>query len=409
MLGATLATAKGRTRLFLTSDKGLMRQPLTFRLLTRPLGALALTLGAFCAPAALAQSGVSADTITLGQSTALTGPLGDLGQEVLKGAKVYFDETNARGGVHGRSIKLISKDDAYDRQKTLDNVAGFISDDSTLALFGTFGTPNNEALIPIAQKAGLPVLMPYTGAPSVRAKTLKAVFNLRASYADEMQRIVQHLSTVGITRMAVVYQNNSFGQEALAAATQALESRKLKPLLAVPVENDASDATAAAGKALGADPEAVLLALAGKPSIEIIKQISQRRKGLQMYALSVVATPANLKALGSDGTGVAITQVVPFPANAQVPVVREYQQAMTAAGHTEFSHLSLEGYLNARVTVEGLRRAGRNLTRASLVSALDGLRNYSLGGLEVSFGQGAASGSRFIELTMINGQGKLIK
>lgn len=386
-----------------------MRQPLTFRLLTRPLGALALALGTLCSFPAMAQSGVSADTITLGQSTSLTGPLGDLGQEVLKGAKVFFDETNARGGVNGRSIKLISKDDAYDSQKTLDNVAAFITEDSTLALFGTFGTPNNEALIPVAQKAGLPVLMPYTGAPSIRAKTLKGVFNLRASYGDEMQRLVQHLATVGITRIAVVYQNNSFGKEALAAATQSLEQRKLKPLLTVPVENDASDAAAAATKAVGAEPEAVLLALAGKPSIEVIKQIAQRRKGLQMYALSVVATPANLKALGSNGTGVAISQVVPFPANGQVLAVREYQQSMAAAGHTELSHLSLEGYLNAKVTVEALRRAGRNLNRAALVAALDGMRAYNLGGLEVSFGQGAVSGSRFIELTMINGQGKLIK
>lgn len=386
-----------------------MRQPLTFRLLTRPLGALTLALSTLCSLPALAQSGVSADTITLGQSTSLTGPLGDLGQEVLKGAKVFFDETNARGGVNGRNIKLISKDDAYDSQKTLDNVAAFITEDSTLALFGTFGTPNNEALIPVAQKAGLPVLMPYTGAPSIRAKTLKGVFNLRASYGDEMHRLVQHLATVGITRIAVVYQNNSFGKEALAAATQSLEQRKLKPLLTVPVENDASDAASAATKAVGAEPEAVLLALAGKPSIEVIKQIAQRRKGLQMYALSVVATPANLKALGADGTGVAISQVVPFPANGQVLAVREYQQSMAAAGHTELSHLSLEGYLNAKVTVEALRRAGRNLNRAALVAALDSMRAYNLGGLEVSFGQGAVSGSRFIELTMINGQGKLIK
>lgn len=379
------------------------------RSFTRPLGAWALAICTLWSVAAQAEPGVLADTIILGQSTSLTGPLGDLGQEVLRGAKVYFDDTNARGGVHGRSIKLISKDDAYDSQKTLDNVNAFIAEDNTLALFGTFGTPNNEALIPVAQKAGLPVLMPYTGAPSVRSKSLKGVFNLRASYADEVNRLVQHLTTVGITRIAVAYQNNTFGNEVLSAATSALEKRKLKPLVTIPVENDASDAAAASTKVLASDPEAVLLALAGKPSIEMIKNIAQRRKGLQMYALSVLATPTNMKTLGSDGTGVAISQVVPFPANGQVPVVREYQQAMIAAGHTEFSHLSLEGYLNARVTVEGLRRAGRNLTRAALVSALDGLRNYNPGGLEVTFGQGAQSGSRFIELTMINGQGKLIK
>lgn len=370
---------------------------------------LVLLGGTFWSSATLAEPGVSSDTLTLGQSTSLSGPLGDLGQEVLKGAKVYFDALNARGGVHGRSVRLVTRDDAYDSKKTLENLAVFSADDSTFALFGTFGTPNNEALIPVAQQAGMPVLTPYTGAPSIRSKTSIGVFNLRASYADEVERLVEHLTTVGIKKIAIAYQNNGFGKEVLMAATAAMERRKITPLLAVSVENDASDASAATDKLLASNPEALLLAVAGKPTIEIIKSVAQRRRGLQMYALSVLATPSNLRALGADGTGVAISQVVPFPRNSTLPVVREYNLAMTGAGHTEFSHLSLEGYINAKVVTEGLRRAGRNLTRAGMVSAMDGLRNYNVGGMDVSFGQGAASGSRFVELTMVNAQGKLIK
>jgi ABC-type branched-subunit amino acid transport system substrate-binding protein len=214
---------------------------------------------------------------------------------------------------------------------------------------------------------------------------------------------------VGIKKIAIAYQNNAFGKEVLTAANAAMERRKLKPLLAVSIENSASDAASASEKLLAAGPEAVLLALAGKPTIEAIKNIVQRRRGIQMYALSVLATPSNLRALGKDGTGVAITQVVPFPVNSTMPLVREYQQAMTAAGHTEFSHLSLEGFINAKVTAEGLRRAGQKLTRAGLMSAMDSMRGYNLGGMDVTFGQGAASGSRFVELTMVNAQGKLIK
>lgn len=356
--------------------------------LTRKIAAVALLGGALWSCAALAEPGVSAYTLTLGQSTTLSGPLGDLGQEVLKGAKVYFDALNARGGVNGRSVQLVTRDDAYDSKKTLENLAVFTAGDSTFALFGTFGTPNNEALIPIAQKAGLPVLTPYTGAPSIRNKSSSGVFNLRASYADEVERLVEHLNTVGIKKIAVAYQNNAFGKEVLTAATAVMERRKLKPLLAVSVENDASDASAATDKLLASNPEALLLAVAGKPTIEVIKNVTQRRCGLQMYALSVLATPSNLRALGKDGTGVAISQVVPFPRSSTLPVVREYNQAMTAAGHTEFSHLSLEGYINAKIVTEGLRRAGRNLTRAGLVSAMEGLRNYNLGGMDVSFGQG---------------------
>ncbi len=357
----------------------------------------------------LAEPGVTNDAITLGQSTALSGPLGDLGQEVLKGSKAYFDALNARGGINGRKIVLISKDDAYDPKKTVENVEAFIAGGETFALFGTFGTPNNEALIPVALKAGMPVLMPYTGAPSIRKPELVGVFNLRASYADEAEKLIQHLTTIGFKKIGIAYQNNSFGKEVLTAATAALEQRQLKPVAAVSVENNASDAAAAATKLLAAQPDALVLGLAGKPTIEVIKNVNQSRKGLQMYALSVLATAGNLKALGNDGSGVAISQVVPFPSNTVMPLVRDYQQAMKAAGVNEFSHLSLEGYLNARVVAEGIRRAGRNLSRESLITSLQSINRMDMGGLEIGFGKGASSASKFVELTVINSQGRLVK
>jgi branched-chain amino acid transport system substrate-binding protein len=358
---------------------------------------------------ALAEPGVTNDAITLGQSTALSGPLGDLGQEVLKGSKAYFDALNARGGINGRKIVLISKDDAYDPKKTVENVEAFIAGGETFALFGTFGTPNNEALIPVALKAGMPVLMPYTGAPSIRKPELVGVFNLRASYADEAEKLIQHLTTIGFKKIGIAYQNNSFGKEVLTAATAALEQRQLKPVAAVSVENNASDAAAAATKLLAAQPDALVLGLAGKPTIEVIKNVNQSRKGLQMYALSVLATAGNLKALGNDGSGVAISQVVPFPSNTVMPLVRDYQQAMKAAGVNEFSHLSLEGYLNARVVAEGIRRAGRNLSRESLITSLQSINRMDMGGMEIGFGKGASSASKFVELTVINSQGRLVK
>ena len=357
----------------------------------------------------LAEPGVTNDAITLGQTTALSGPLGDLGQEVLKGSKAYFDALNARGGINGRKIVLISKDDAYDPKKTVENVEAFIAGGETFALFGTFGTPNNEALIPVALKAGMPVLMPYTGAPSIRKPELVGVFNLRASYADEAEKLIQHLTTIGFKKIGIAYQNNSFGKEVLTAATAALEQRQLKPVAAVSVENNASDAAAAATKLHAAQPDALVLGLAGKPTIEIIKNVNQSRKGLQMYALSVLATVGNLKALGNDGSGVAISQVVPFPSNTVMPLVRDYQQAMKAAGVNEFSHLSLEGYLNARVVAEGIRRAGRNLSRESLITSLQSINRMDMGGMEIGFGKGASSASKFVELTVINSQGRLVK
>jgi ABC-type branched-subunit amino acid transport system substrate-binding protein len=353
--------------------------------------------------------GVTADTITLGQTTALSGPLGDLGQDVLKGATVYFDALNAKGGVNGRKVVLVAKDDAYNVQKTQEFINAMVTDKATFALFGTFGTPNNEALIPVAQKAGLPVVMPFTGAPSVRAPGLSGVFNLRASYADEADKLVQHVTTIGFKKIAIAYQNNTFGKEVLAAATASLEQRQLKPVAVAPVENDASNAVAATDALMAAQPDALILGLAGKPTIEVIKAVNKQHKGLQMYALSVLASAANLKTLGPDGVGVAISQVVPFPSRGSLPIVREYQAAMTAAGHTDFSHLSLEGYMNAKALTEAMRRAGPKLTRDGLVAALNGMKEYDIGGVVLSFGKGAASASRLVELTVVGNRGNLVK
>jgi branched-chain amino acid transport system substrate-binding protein len=355
-----------------------------------------------------AEPGVTSEAIVLGQSTALSGPLGDLGQEINKGVKVYFDALNAKGGVNGRQIKLITRDDTYAVPKTIENIEGFIKEDNILAFFGTFGTPNNEALIPLAKKASIPVFFPYSGSSTIRQSELRGVFNLRASYPDEAEKLIANLKSVGVKKIAVAYQNNSFGREVLAATVEAMKKFDMKPIMTASVENNASNAETSTSQLLAVDPEAIVLGLAGKPSVEIIKLVNQRRKGTQLYALSVLATPANLKALGKDGTGVAISQVMPFPRNATLALVREYQQAMAAAGQTELSHISLEGYANARVMAEALRRAGKQPTRAGLIAAMEGLR-LNLGGLETAFVNGAASGSNFVELTMISSQGKLIK
>lgn len=376
---------------------------------TALITASSLSLLTFTATAQAQDVGVTADTITLGQSSALSGPLGDIGQDVLKGSKVYFDALNAKGGVNGRKVVLVSKDDGYNAKQTLEIIEGFLAAKDTFVLFGTFGTPNNEALIPVAQKAGLPVVMPFTGAPSVRDPKLSGVFNLRASYAAEAEKLVQHVTTIGFKKIAIAYQNNSFGKEVLAAAIASLEERQLKPLVVASVENDASDAAAATATLMAAGPDAVILGLAGKPTIEVIKGINKQHKGMQMYALSVLASAANLKALGPDGVGVAISQVVPFPSRGSLPIVREYQAAMTAAGHTEFSHLSLEGYMNAKALGEALRRAGPKLTREALVSALNGMKDYDIGGVVLGFGKGAQSASRLVELTVVGNRGNLVK
>jgi branched-chain amino acid transport system substrate-binding protein len=380
-----------------------LRRRIAFSIALAPLaGSLPLAVRAQGA-------GLTGEQIVLGHSGDLSGPLRDLGHEVLKGAQIYFDALNARGGVHGRKIKLVAKDDAYEPEKTLMNVNAYVENDDVFALFGVFGTPNNEATIPVALKAGLPVIAPYTGALSVRQPNLRGVFNIRASYAEETEKLVEHLATLHIRKLAIAHQDNAFGREVLSAALHALEKRGLKPLVVAAVRNDASNAAEAATKIAAQAPEAVLLGLAGKPTVETIRHLNQRQRGVALYAPSVLAAPSNLRALGKDATGVAVTQIVPYPMNTSIPVVREYQAAATAAGEKEFSHLGLEGFINAKVTAEGFRRAGRQLTRGGFVAAMESIRKFDAGGLEISFGQGAASGSRLVELTMINAQGRLIR
>jgi branched-chain amino acid transport system substrate-binding protein len=352
--------------------------------------------------------GVSGDRISIGQTVALTGPFGDLGSELVRGAEACFRSTNASGGIHGRKLELVSKDDEYKVARAVENAKAFVESGSVFCLFSSFGTPTNEALLPLLEKAGVPLFAPYSGALSLRASTLKGVVNIRASYPDEAEHLVRHLHTTGIRNIAVVYQNNSFGREILQGAIESMEKRGLKASWTASIEPDASNAEDVAKKAIAAKPEALLLAIAGKSTIAVIKTVNAARSGIQLYALSVLATAANLRALEGYGRGVVVTQVVPFPSST-LPIARSYREAMRSAGNADLNHLSFEGFLNARVLVEALRQAGRNVTRQSFLAAVGAMKQLDLGGLSLSFGNGAASASRFVELTMIDSSGRLIK
>lgn len=369
-------------------------------------GAIALPLAHWGSSRALAQDA----PIRIGQSTALTGPLGDLGSAMHQGAKAAFAGINAKGGVHGRSIELTTLDDAYEVPKALANVDKFLADTGNFALFNCMGTPMIEAMLPKVVESGVPFFAPFTGALLSRTKNARSVFNIRASYADEAEKLVQHLSTIGIQRIGIVYQNNSFGKEVFSAAEQSMGRLKLPAAVTVTVESNASDAGAAAAKLAGTDLEAIVIGLAGKPTLEFVKAFRALKRGVTLYALSVMGTPATVKALGADATGMAISQVVPLPSNVVMPVVRDFQTAWKASGATaEPSHLALEGYLNARVFAEALQRAGRNPTRAAFIDATWNLKKWDLGGFEVNASTPDRNASRFVELTLIGRDGRFLR
>ena len=349
-------------------------------------------------------------TIRIAQSTALTGPLGDLGSAMHQGAKAAFGAINTRGGIHGKTIELVTQDDAYEVPKALANVEKFLADRETFALFNCMGTPMIDAMLPKVIESGIPFFAPFTGAQLSRTKNARNVFNIRASYADEAEKLVQHLSTIGIHRIGIVYQNNTFGKEIFTAASASMDQLKLPKALTATVENNASDAGAAAAKLADGKLEAVIIGLAGKPTLEFVKAFRGLQRGVTLYALSVMGTPATVKTLGADATGMAISQVVPLPSNAVMPVVREFQAAWKTSGATaEPSHLALEGYINARVFAEALQRAGRNPTRAAFIDATWNLKKWDLGGFEINATTPDRNASRFVELTLVGRDGRFIR
>lgn len=365
-----------------------------------------LGLGLAAAPA-LAQT---PNTLKLGQSLPLTGPLAELGQALHEGAKACFNAVNAQGGINGNKIELVAKDDGYDTQRGVANVQSLIDDPSIFALFNCFGTPMVEAYLPMLRSSGIPFFAPYTGALLARVKDMRNVFNVRASYPEEAEQLVQHLYTIGMRKIGIVYQHNTFGKEVFEGVQNALQKRKLAPVSSATVENDSSDAEAAARRVLAGEPEAVLLGLAGKPTAATVKSLRRIKRGVPLYALSVMGSTATLNALGEDAVGMTVSQIVPMPTSPVVAISREFMEAWRALGTSLApSHTALEGYINARVFSEVLKRAVRPPSRASFIDSAWNLKRLELGNFEVSFTEPGTNASRFIELTMVGRGSKFIR
>ena len=310
--------------------------------------------------------------LRLGQTTSLTGPLADIGQALVQGAQLCFDSVNAAGGVDGRRVELVSKDDAYDPKRGLANIEGFLADGSILALFNCLGTPITEAALPRLVGSGMLYFAPLSGAQLARPKE-RNFFNIRASYAEEAERLVTHLATIGVKRVGFVWQNNAFGKEAFAAAKAAAARHQFTATADASLDNTATEVEAqgAVTKLLASEPEAVLILLAGKPSVPFVKTLRKAHRWLPLYALSVLGASDVLRHIGEDGLGMKISQVVPLPNSLALGVVRELNTLWKRANLAgEPSHMTLEGFINAKVMVEALRRAGRAPTRAAMVDAV---------------------------------------
>lgn len=371
--------------------------------------AVGLTVAAAMCGTSSAETGVTSTEILIGQSLGLTGPLAELGVDIASGVRAYIEGVNEKGGINGRRIRVLTLDDGYQVANTVKNVQKMVDEDHVFALFNIMGTPNNAAILPLAEKSGIPLFSPFTGAEVTRTPMLPNVFNIRASYKDEAEKMVQHLATVGIKRVSVVYQANSFGKDGLAGVEAAMAKRSMKPHSVASIDTSAADAEKAVNTLHDTRPEAVILITAGKPTFEFIKAYNKVRRGVQFYTLSVMGAQANIKALGADGVGVVVTSVVPFPWSPANPLVKEYQTAMQQIGVREYSFVSFESYINAKVLGEAIKRAGKDLTREKLINAAEGMKRVSLGGFDVNFGKDSHQASRFVDVTIIGPNGRFTK
>ena len=345
------------------------------------------------------------ERIVLGQSAALSGPAAQLGVQMSLGARLCFEQVNAAGGIGGQSIELRTLDDGYDPARCKANTERFIGE-GVMALFGYVGTPTTLAALPLITEARLPLFGPFTGAMALREPFNRQVFHLRASYDDETAAIVRQLTTLGLKRIAVFRQNDSYGQAGLDGVNKALQAHGLAPVAVTTVERNSTDVTTALASVLTTRPDAVVQISAYKSCAALIREARKAGYGGTFYNVSFVGTEALSAELGRDALGVVVSQVVPSPYASTQAVVREYREALRTVADARPNYTSLEGYLAARTLVEGLRRA-KSPSRDGLVSGLESLGGHDLGGLRVSYGPQDHVGSHFVELSMLTDSGSV--
>jgi ABC-type branched-subunit amino acid transport system substrate-binding protein len=353
--------------------------------------------------------GVTAKTILLGQSAAFSGPAAQLGIQMNIGTKAYFDHINTQGGVYGRKIQLKTRDDKYEAALAPETTRALIEEDKVFALISYVGTPTMQTAIPVFTEAKVPLVGPFTGAQLLHVPFNRYIFNVRASYYDETEKIVEQLVSTGNRSIAVFYQNDAYGQAGLKGTEIAMAKRNLKISALGTVERNTVKVEDAVKAISAVKPDGVVMISAYTSIAEFVRQMKRAGSTTQFHNVSFVGSKALADALKEEGYGVAISQVVPFPWSPSIPIVKEYQRVLTRVGIKDFNFSSLEGYIVAKVMVEGLRRAGRQPTREKLIAGLESMNNVDLGEFVVSFSPNNHSGSKFVDLTMIGRDGKFIR
>lgn len=359
--------------------------------------------------ATLAENGVGNNEIILGQSTALTGSSSDTALDFNAGALAYFNYVNAQGGIHGRKIVLKSLDDSHDAKQAADNTKKLIDTEKVFALFGYYGN-SCKAAEPIFTEAKVPTIACITGSTAIREPFNRLYIHIRASHKDEINRITLQLVALGLVRIAVLRHDDENGKSQMDLLAQSLGKLNLKIIADGKVDSQKNDVTDAVKAISDAEVQAVVILASAKSASAFIQAMKKAKHFPQQYiAFSSIGDKAFIKEAGLHSAGVGISQVVPFPWVAKLPIVQEYRKNFIGKTKNTPSFSSLEGYISAKVLSEGLRRTGKNLTRGGLVQTMENMGTYDMGGMEVSYSPAHHLGSKFVEVVVINKEGKFMR
>ena len=342
--------------------------------------------------------------LLIGQTVGVTGSAAATVAESMGGAKLYIDEINARGGVNGQRVEIVTLDDKFDPKLTLANARTLIKEKGVLALFMTRGTPHTVGIFPLLNEYGVPLIGPSTGAMAMHEPVKRNVFNVRAPYQREVKKAIGYFATLSFKRIGVVHVADTFGEDALAGAVQGFKDNELEPVFIEKFDRAKPDFTTIAPLVSRLDPQAVIVIGTGSAVVDGIKALRRAGVGSQILTLSNNASDGFVKALGSDAHGVVVTQVFPSERAVTYQLVREAKALARTAG-IALTPAMVEGFTNAKVLVEGLRRAGPNPTRAKLRDAMETFRNFDLGGLTLSYTADNHSGLDFADLSIIGREG----
>jgi ABC-type branched-subunit amino acid transport system substrate-binding protein len=377
---------------------------------TRTVTSLLLAvLSYFAAAAAHAQDGVFADRIVVGQTAAFTGGLAPIVKELTAGAQVYLDMVNAQGGVHGRKVVIESLDDALDAKRTVANTRILVDEKKVFCLFLYRGTPQVEAVLPLLGELKVPLIGPSTGAQTMFTPPKRYLFPVRASYGSEVEEAVNHLVSTGTNKIAIIRDDSSFGQDGFLAFEAAMKKRGIAPHAIAVFPRGSTQVDEAVKKLAAARPAAALIVASPNSAAAIVKRMRGIGEDMLLIALSNVSSDSFIKDLGDHGRGVIVAQVTPAPAGARSLAARELQKLVKAGAKAPLSYSALEGFISAKVLVEGLRRAGPKPTREKLVTALESMSRFDAGDIDISYGPDARTGSRYVELTIIGRSGNFIR